>query len=79
MPCFYEDSIYEILFINKGDNSLVIYHDSSEIKNSFTTAENIIFDSFSFDGEIGYSTFQIISRSRGYQQAMVKIVLIIRN
>jgi uncharacterized protein len=64
MPCFYEDSIYEMLLINKGDNSLFIYHDSSEIKNSFTSAENIIFGSFSFDGEIGYSTFQIICGSK---------------
>lgn len=63
MPCFYEEGIYEMLLISKVDVPLLIYHDSNEIKNSFNTIENIIFGSFSFDGEIGYSTFQIISDS----------------
>ncbi|HHV99244.1 MAG TPA: DUF2357 domain-containing protein [Clostridiaceae bacterium] len=64
MPCFYEEGIYEMLLINKDNKSRTIHHDSTEIKNNFTTAENITFGSFSFDGEIGYSTFQIISDNR---------------
>lgn len=63
MPCFYEEGLYEILLINKSNDLLGIYHDSYEINNSFNTVENVTFGSFSFEGEIGYSTFRLVSGS----------------
>ena len=58
-PSFFEDGIYQIFMENYTEESLEIYHTDKEIREGVTSIGNNLIGSFSFNGDIGHSTFKI--------------------
>ncbi|WP_343337931.1 hypothetical protein TPELB_33170 [Terrisporobacter petrolearius] len=59
MPSFFEDNIYNLYLENNTNEKFEIYHHSKEIRENISYRGKNAFGSFKFNGDIGYSTFNI--------------------
>lgn len=56
-PCFFEEDVYQIILENTGNDKLYLYHNDKTIQDSIIAIGRNYYGSFSFNGDIGYSTF----------------------
>lgn len=58
-PFFFEDGMYQIFLENCTDETIEIYNSDKEIRESIMSIGNNLIGSFSFNGDIGHSSFRI--------------------
>lgn len=58
-PSFFEDGNYQLILEKVNDDSINIYHSDKEIRDSIISIGSNYYGSFSFNGDIGHSTFSI--------------------
>ena len=63
-PTFFEDGNYQLIVEKINNDDINIYHSDKEIRDSIISIGNNYYGSFSFNGDIGYSTFKIRKNNR---------------
>ncbi|SKB47145.1 hypothetical protein SAMN02745120_1654 [Acetoanaerobium noterae] len=72
-PSFFEDSNYQIILEPKTNDSFRIYHIDKEIRESFIEVGNNLYGNIVFNGEIGYTTFKVLSNDNELMKLTIEI------